>query len=46
VSLAIYELLKRLSGYTAQTLFDEDDALVEDFLMYMLIERGTVPRGG
>ena len=45
-SLELYELLKKLPGYTARTLMNEDGALVEDWLTYMRIERAVVPRGG
>lgn len=34
----MYELLKRLPGYTAETLLAEDAELVEDFLSYMAAE--------
>ena len=48
-SLKIYELLKRLPGYTAQSLMEEDGYLVDEFFEYMSIEnaaRAAAAKGG
>jgi len=39
----MYLLLKRLPGYTAQALFDEDASLVDDFMVYRRVEDSIPP---